>query len=122
MNGKMKAALLSGLVCPGAGQIYNRQYVKGIALVIAAVGLIAAFIYELWDAMVKVVASMPPDEVMGDLFGISHRLIEENGAAFSGIIYALIAVWVIAIVDAYVKGDTKSPPLRGGDEGEGNKD
>ena len=105
MNRKATAAALSGLVCPGAGQIYNKEYLKGGVLVAASLGLVAALLYELWDAMVKTVLSMPPEEVRGDVFGIAHRLVQENRATLSSILWALLAVWAYAVADAYIRGD-----------------
>jgi TM2 domain-containing membrane protein YozV len=105
LSRKLTAAALSGLVCPGAGQLYNRQRVKGAALIAATLGLVAAMTYGAADAVFQAVSVMPPDEVLNDLYGLARRILEENARLFRATGWALLAVWVYGIVDAYLKAD-----------------
>ncbi|MCI0481654.1 MAG: hypothetical protein L0213_08715, partial [Candidatus Dadabacteria bacterium] len=44
MEKKYTAALLSGLLFPGAGQCYNRQPVKGVIYIMCTLGSIFALV------------------------------------------------------------------------------
>lgn len=104
MHRGMVAALLSGLVWPGAGQLYNREFKKGALLI----GLTLAV------AMVVIVATaseltrqLPAD--MGDLDAdLVRTLPAQVLAARSGMLMVssllLLAAWAYGIVDAYVGG------------------
>ncbi|MBI5189429.1 MAG: hypothetical protein HZA22_01955 [Nitrospirae bacterium] len=111
------AALLSGLACPGAGQIYNRQYVKGGILAAITLIIVGAVFYLTWTGMSEATSSMPPEEVLLDLFGIARRVLESNRETFLRLTAAFAVVWVYGMVDAYVCGgrvkDLDTPGTRG---------
>ena len=104
MKRRAIAALLSGLACPGAGQIYNRQYIKGGILVAATLAMVAVLFFKVWGAMLDAVASVPPDELLSDVFGLAHRIVEGQGDFYGGLGWAFFAVWLYGVVDAYVMG------------------
>lgn len=104
MNRKVVAALLSGLVCPGAGQLYNGQRVKGGALMAAVLVILALLFHETWGALYDMLMSMPPEEALSDPFGLARRVIEHDKAFYDRATVALGAAWVYGMVDAYVCG------------------
>jgi hypothetical protein len=98
------AALMSGLVWPGAGQLYNREFKKG-ALLIGLTLLVAIVVIVATAA--EVTRQLPTD--IGDLDAdIVRTLPAQVLSARSGTLMAssllLLAAWVYGIVDAYVGG------------------
>ena len=103
MNRKVIAALLSGLACPGAGQIYNRQYLKGAMFVLAVLGLISASVYRVWDAMFEMAMAMPGDQLEGSLYPLARKVVEANGPFITRTATAVAVLWVLSVIDAYIK-------------------
>jgi diadenosine tetraphosphate (Ap4A) HIT family hydrolase len=104
----LRAALLSGLVCPGAGQIHNRDYLKGILLIGAT--LIAA-LWLLARLTTQVLRGLPEDRATFDplsVFALVEDIQRQNAGFFLGCTLVLTALWVYGIVDAYRGG----PPQR----------
>ena len=98
------AALLSGVVWPGAGQLYNREFKKG-ALLIGLTILVAVVIIVATAA--ELTRQLPAD--MGDLDpDLVRTLPAQVLAARSGTLMVsslvLAAAWVYGIVDAYLGG------------------
>ncbi len=98
MGRNIKAALLSGLVFPGIGQIYKGCKVKGVILIIAvnilflvAIGAVVKEIYLLG-------ASGGLSETAEPLQAVD-RVIRGN-TVFKGILAVLGVVWLYGILDA----------------------
>ncbi len=100
----LRAALLSGLVFPGAGQIHNREYGKGVLLIgatlIAAGWLIVRLVKEVLRGLPEDMATFDPLSVWAQVEDIQRR----SAGFFLGITLALTALWVYGIVDAYRRG------------------
>jgi hypothetical protein len=98
----LRAALLSALVCPGAGQIRNRQYAKGLAIIgavlVAAGGLFVRMLTEVFRAM-------PTDGTIVDplsAWDLAREIQERNRGEFLTFSLALLALWVYATCDAWL--------------------
>ena len=108
MNRKITAALLSGLACPGAGQFYNRHYIKGASLAAAVLVILSILVYRTWDGMLDAAMSLPPDETFKDLFGLARRVLAADRKFYDTAVTALVAVWFYSIIDAYMGASKKS--------------
>lgn len=109
MKRKLTAAVLSGLVCPGTGQIYNRQRAKGWLLIAATLVIVSAAVYRAAVAAFEVAVSTPPDEILSNIFAIANGIMEANKAYLDRVLLAFAVIWVYGIVDAYINaGDNKS--------------
>lgn len=97
------AVLLSALACPGAGQLYYRRYVRGGLLVAASLALTTLLVYTVWTRMFDVMMSTPPDRVMGDIFGIAHRIAEQEDDRIGWVEKVFAALWVYGVADALVR-------------------
>lgn len=94
----IKAALLSALVCPGAGQIYKRQIAKGITI-------IALFLFPLFIEVVLMIknclnyfqAATTIEFPLNPGIFFSHNLF---WIKVMGLIILLI--WIYALLDAYL--------------------
>ena len=93
--------MLSALVCPGAGQIRNRQYAKGIALV----GLtLATAGYLLVRMLTEVLRLLPTDGSVIDpasAWDMASEIQARNTGTFSTLSFVLLALWVYGTVDAW---------------------
>ena len=120
MHRGLVAALLSAFVWPGAGQLYNREFKKGAALIgltllMAAVVIIAT--------AAEVTRQLPAD--IGDLDAdLIRTLPAQVLAARTGPLLAsslvLLVAWGYGIIDAYFGGrgrrklslEPRTPPTR----------
>jgi TM2 domain-containing membrane protein YozV len=100
--------LLSLLLGPGVGQLYNREYRKGGYLIaLSLIVLIAAFFW-FWKA---VRPDLPPDLAEMDPMAINtvmresaNRVVQLRGKTISIYYFILIGLWVYSVVDAYFGG------------------
>jgi hypothetical protein len=104
MHRGLVAALLSALVWPGAGQLYNREFKKG-ALLIGLTLLVAAVVIVATAA--EVTRQLPAD--IGDLDAdVVRTLPAQVLAARTGTLLVsslvLLAAWGYGILDAYFGG------------------
>lgn len=108
MNTSTKATLLSALVFPGLGQFILKRYYR--ATLLASVALIAFYIL-VTSSIEKAVAisdKIITGEVALDANAIS-RMISESATGSEASLAnaattALVAAWLLAIVDAYLFG------------------
>ncbi len=93
--------LLSGVVCPGAGQLYNRQLWKGLAMIAAVLALLAIIVFQIAQEVVRRVFEDP--SLIGPLgvLTLTNDIERENGRLFLGLTLALLGVWGISIWDAW---------------------
>jgi diadenosine tetraphosphate (Ap4A) HIT family hydrolase len=100
----LRAALLSALVCPGAGQIHNREYGKGVLLIgatlITAIWLIVRLVREVLGGLPEDMATFDPLSVLAMVEEVQRR----NAGFFLGFTLLLTALWIYGIVDAYRSG------------------
>jgi diadenosine tetraphosphate (Ap4A) HIT family hydrolase len=98
----VRAALLSALVCPGAGQIRNRQLAKGLVLV----GLtLATAGYLLVRMLTEVLRILPTDGSVIDplsAWDMASEIQARNQGTFSTLSFALLAIWIYATWDAWL--------------------
>jgi TM2 domain-containing membrane protein YozV len=112
MNNAIKAALLSGFVFPGLGQIYLKRYKRGLTimiLVLLALGVI------IGTAIVSALEGLKAIESGGgiaDMETISN--LASIDSARSGIYLKLISLfvlfcWLFSVADAYKIGKRSLP-------------
>jgi diadenosine tetraphosphate (Ap4A) HIT family hydrolase len=98
----LRAALLSALVCPGAGQIRNRQFAKGLVLV----GLtLATAAFLLVRMLTEVLRLLPADGSVVDpmsAWDLASEIQARNQGTFSTLSCVLLALWIYATVDAWL--------------------
>jgi hypothetical protein len=95
------AAVLSALLWPGAGQIYNGEKTKGALL---AAAMLALTVWLLAGAERAVRARLPEDLTFLTFSGAGGILLDAlraNLAAFIAINAAATVVWGYSVADAY---------------------
>jgi hypothetical protein len=103
------SAVLSGLVCPGAGQLYNRQYIKGGLIILASLSLVGAAAYRTWEEMMRLALAVEPGELFLNLAPMAHRIAETNKPFYDKIALLFLALWVYGVIDAYIAGYKQTP-------------
>jgi TM2 domain-containing membrane protein YozV len=103
MTKSLKAALLSGLVCPGLGQIFLHRYRRGIILIAL---VLAGFTCIIVTAMGTALALMQQLELQGEAIDIAtiSRLAAQSTTSASTLMYiglfVIVCCWLFAILDA----------------------
>ncbi len=93
--------LLSALVVPGAGQIYNKEKVKGVVLMILFLLVIFGFMITL---SVSLAALLPPDMAVSpeQVRDLVEGIVEERSGFITTFWYLTLAIWGYGILDAYL--------------------
>jgi hypothetical protein len=99
---RWRPVLLSGLVLPGLGQLATGQWLKG--LVLAGASLVAAvlLIVRVSGEALRRMPTDPLDFDVGTVFDMAAAIRHDNASFFSGITLLLVALWVVAVVDAWL--------------------
>lgn len=97
--------LLAVLLGPGVGQLYNKEFKKGIILIVASVGLLLAF--SVWLSRAALVY-LPADINSVDR-GMLRNIIQthivtDHAVTFYTYEVLLAGLWVYGIIDAYLGG------------------
>jgi diadenosine tetraphosphate (Ap4A) HIT family hydrolase len=98
----LRAALLSALVCPGAGQVRNRQYAKGFALVGATLATAGLLFVRMLTEVLRV---LPTDGSVLDplsAWDLAREIQNRNQREFLGFSLVLLALWIYATLDAWL--------------------
>lgn len=105
MDRRLKAALLSALVLPGAGQLYNKQKLKGLVVVAGTAGAVIALFGIVWRALWQLAvegdAPLQPFDIPG-AFAMARTILDAHGRALFWVHVWLAALWSYATVDAWI--------------------
>jgi TM2 domain-containing membrane protein YozV len=111
MKNDLKAALLSGLVIPGLGQIVLKRYKRGVVLLLAFSAGLAAIVVEAVRQALAIVDKIDLNGGPVDINTVSDMLARTSTASespvFKLLFYLVIFCWIIGIVDAYRIGRKK---------------
>ena len=119
MKSAVKAALLSGLLFPGLGQMYLKRYTRGLSIIIVVV---LGMILVIGMATVGALDSLKKIQAEGgnaDMDTILNLAATSSShyAAYSNMILLFIAFcWLFSVIDAYRIG--KRSLLKARDEKE----
>jgi len=102
-------AILSALVVPGAGQIANGDYQKGILLLASFLG---SFFWFSKNVTEKISGLLPgtPDQWITNQEALRQavmKLINQNQDMFFTFQFLLLLLWVFGVVDAYLSAKKK---------------
>ena len=109
MKNSLKAALLSALVLPGAGQIVLKRYFSGAVFALismVALSVIMAKIIKLSTVIISKINSGALDQSSNGLIGIlSNSMVEVNTGVMNTAFLIYLGVWIVSILDAYRVGE-----------------
>lgn len=111
MNHAIKAALLSGLVLPGLGQMFLKQYRRGIALMLAALAGLSVIAVSAVQKTLAVLDQVRTESGDFDMEKLSSITAQAAPASDSLLLNAALGVlvfcWAFGIIDAYRIGKEK---------------
>ena len=106
MNNSLKAALLSGLVLPGLGQLFLKHYKIGAVLVLIVLGSMFVIISKALDQAWTILEKIEAEGGTLDMVTISNAATQavsgSDNSAYSFAFMLIVVCWVIGIVDAYL--------------------
>lgn len=115
MTKPLLAAVISACLGPGAGQLYNRQWKKGIVLLSLVLlllsGLIFFFVLAAKNTLDALMASQP--EIFyqkGFEVAVAKKIIKENHGAISIFKWSFLTLWCYSIVDAFLAAQKLQKP------------
>ncbi len=112
-------ALLSALVAPGVGQIYNRDIKRGIVLLAVSLGGFLWFSSILTEQL-SLFIHTPPETWMQDpekLKAAITGVVTKNPDMFVTFYAMMILTWIFGVVDAYFSAKHPKPiPRKAPDE------
>jgi len=118
MQYSIKGALLSGLVCPGAGQLALKRYRRGFALMMTVFIALFYIIKHVVDEAYAILGQLQAHSDNIDINAIASSMTDQAAANSGSLSYdiaviLIMACWVFGIVDAYIIGkgmDSKKSP------------
>ena len=116
MNNALKGALLSGLVFPGAGQVFLKHYKRGIVLMVTVfIGMAAIVVIAVQQAL-NIFEKIISEGGIIDMNTISNSATQATIFSGSLIINALwlfiFICWIFGTIDAYRIGRKKDLEVR----------
>ena len=107
MKHSIKAALLSGLLFPGTGQIALKHYKRGLTLLLTASVCVFYIVKQAVNQAFSILDRLEKSGSL-DMNAITHAATQASGTSSNlwvNIAYLLIiGCWLFSIVDAYAIG------------------
>ncbi len=94
------AALLSALVWPGAGQFYNREFKKGLALVFLTLLLGVSLMIGLGRDIAQSLPTDPSPFDPEQIRRVRDIILQANPRFYRNYSMLLTATWLFSVVDA----------------------
>ena len=106
MNRSTKAALLSGLIIPGLGQIYLKHYRRGLYYVIPMLIYLSIIMYKLYLLMhfiyeIVIRGTVDPSTLQIEIETFFNT---QNLYLYTKIGYLIMIIGLISVFDAYYLG------------------
>ncbi|MCX6356872.1 MAG: hypothetical protein NT045_03195 [Candidatus Aureabacteria bacterium] len=108
MNNSLKGACLSGLVYPGMGQIVQKHYLRGLALIGIVTVNLSVIILTTSKQIETILTNIESSGGEYDVTTILHEATKFSISPYNGIMKIssalILCCWAIGIVDAYLSG------------------
>ena len=107
MKSATKAALLSGLVLPGLGQIYLKRYKRGLAILIPVLLAIGIIIGKVVSSALENLKAIEKGGGIADMETVSNLARIDSvhsGMSLKFILLFVLGCWLFSVVDAYKTG------------------
>ena len=108
MSKALKGALLSGLGCPGLGQMVMRHYLRGVVLALAfSTGLTMVTIKAVrttMDIIEKSGAATGNLDINQMLNTTQRAMADADTLGYKLAVLLIVSTWIIGIADAYLLG------------------
>ena len=111
MPNAFKAALLSGLVFPGLGQLVLKHHKRGIALMLVVLSCLVAIVVKGVQQSLAILEKIASEGGVIDMKTVSSAASQASTTSSSLIfnlgLLLIIICWMIGVVDAYRIGKKK---------------
>jgi TM2 domain-containing membrane protein YozV len=107
MKSAVKAALLSGFVLPGLGQIYLKRYKRGLAILIPVLLALGVIIGTVVSSAMESLKAIESKGGMADMETISNFARVDSvhsGMSVKVMLLFVMGCWLFSVVDAYKIG------------------
>ena len=108
MNLATKAALFNALIFPGWGQIYLRNYKKGIFIIIASLAGVVSILLSVVQTTIAILKIAPIKKGTVTFNAVIQLTINAikalNLSYLFLILLSMILLWIFSIIDAYQIG------------------
>lgn len=107
MDRSLKAALLSGLVFPGVGQLFLGLRLRGLLFLLPAAAASAYFLARVWGLALAISDDIVAGRVGLDVVDISARIHAQAASSADSMNWAaaiMIGCWVASTADAWYAG------------------
>ena len=106
MNRSVKAALLSALVFPGAGQLFLKRGLRACLFLLPTVGAIAMFVNQAFEQATLITNQILAGTLPADPVALAASIEQGGGDSALGTAGMIVMVmcWICSIVDAYLLG------------------
>ena len=105
MNLATKAALFNALLFPGWGQIYLRNYKKGILIIIAIIAGVLSMIWSVIQTTINILKIAPFKKGTVTFNAVIQLTINAIKALNLSYLYLILSfmilLWIFSIIDAY---------------------
>ncbi len=105
MSNSLKAALLSGLVFPGIGQVVLKRYRRGVVLMLVVLACLSIVVAK---AVQQAFSILKQIELAGGTINVDAILnvatqssTNSDSIVFNSILLLIIVCWILGVVDAY---------------------
>lgn len=105
MKKSMKAALLSGLVFPGVGQVYLGRRRRGWALIVSVILLFVYLVIHITVLAYREIAAAAAKGVAIDITALQKAVTASSDTVTTAGLALLVLIWLAAIIDAYMAGE-----------------
>jgi TM2 domain-containing membrane protein YozV len=105
MKKSMKAALLSGLVFPGVGQVYLGCRRRGWAFIVSVILFFFTVVIHITVHAYREIAAAAANGVAIDITAIRKVVTASSDTATTAGLALLVLIWLAAIIDAYMAGE-----------------
>ena len=111
MNLAIKGALYNALIFPGWGQIYLKNYKKGIFIIIAIVAGISSILWSVVQTTKNILKIAPIKKGTVTISVVVQLAIDSIKALdryyLFLILLSMILLWILSIIDAYTSAEKK---------------
>ena len=112
-----KAALLSAFVFPGAGHIFLKNYITGIALASASLTMIYYLVSGALQSAQQIIDKIQAGDIDPDLTTITEMVAQQStgtDARMPNIAAAVLVIcWLVGIIDSYRAGRQRDRTVQG---------
>ncbi|OGP31580.1 MAG: hypothetical protein A2073_02885 [Deltaproteobacteria bacterium GWC2_42_11] len=125
MSNSLKAALLSGLVFPGIGQVVLKRYRRGMVLMLTVLACLSVIVAKAVQQAFSILKQIELAGGVINMDAISNVATQSSttsdGLVFNSVLSLIIVCWILGVVDAYRIGKKRDLEEQSTSQGSNSK-